>query len=90
VIIGIVNHEHERADYRVEMWIDGEKSKLRIDGQDRDDIEVELDHGEKWEQEAGYVPQKAGERQKVEFVLYRDGEPYFDDPLHLWIDVDDG
>jgi len=26
----------------------------------------------------------------VEFVLYRDGEPYFDDPLHLWIDVDDG
>jgi len=90
VIIGIVNHEHERADYKVEIWIDGEKSKLRIDGQDRDDIGVELEHGEKWEEEVGFVPQKAGERQKVEFVLYSDGEPYFDAPLHLWIDVDDG
>ena len=89
VIIGIVNHEHERADYRVELWIDGERSKLRVDGQDREHIEVVLDHEEKWEQRAGYVPERAGERQKVQFILYMDGEPRFEDPLHLWIDVEE-
>ena len=79
VIVGIVNHEQEKASYRVEVWIDGEG---------RDEIMVELEPEGKWEQEVGFVPQKAGEGQKVEFVLYKDGEPYFEEPLHLWIDVE--
>jgi uncharacterized membrane protein len=88
VIVGIVNHEQERANYKVEVWIDGEKAKLRIEGEDKDEIMVELENEGKWEQEVGFVPQKAG-RQKVEFVLYKDGEPYFEEPLHLWIDVEE-
>jgi len=89
VIVGIVNHEQEEASYKVEVWIDGEKAKLRIDGEDRDEIMVELENGDEWREEVGFVPQKAGEGQKVEFVLYKDGEPYFEEPLHLWIDVDE-
>jgi uncharacterized membrane protein len=88
VIVGIVNHEQENASYRVEVWIDGEQAKVRIGGEDRDEISVELENEEKWEQEVGFVPQKAGEKQKVEFVLYKDGEPYFKEPPYLWVDVE--
>jgi len=89
VIVGIVNHEQESASYRVEVRIDGEKAKLRIDGEDSDEIMVELENERKWEQEVGFVPQKAGEGQKVEFVLYKEGKPYFEEPLHLRIDVEE-
>lgn len=88
VIVGIVNHEQVRTSYKVEVWITGEKAKLRIDGEDRDAIRVELEHEVGWEREVSFVPQKAGEGQKVEFVLYKGGEPYFEEPLHLWIDVE--
>jgi len=87
VIVGIVNHEQSRMSYRVEVWIDGEQAKLRIDGEDRYEIDVELENAGKWEQVVGFVPQKAG-RQKVEFVLYREGEPYFKEPPYLWVDVE--
>ena len=80
VIVGIVNHEQEEASYKVEVWIDGE---------DRDEIMVELENEGKWEKEVGFVPQKVGAGQKVEFVLYKDGEPYFEEPLNLWIDVEE-
>jgi uncharacterized membrane protein len=87
VILGIVNHEQEEVSYKVELWIDGEQAKLRIDGEDRYEIDVELENEGKWEQVVGFVPQKAG-RQKVEFVLYKEGEPYFKEPPYLWVDVE--
>jgi len=89
VIVGIVNHEQESASYRIEVRIDGQKAKLRIDGEDSDEIMVELENEGKWEQKVGFVPQKAGEEQKVEFVLYREGEPYLEEPPHLRIDVEE-
>jgi len=89
VILGIVNHEQEEASYKVEVWIDGEKAKLRVEGEDKDEISVELENEAEWEQEVGFVPQKAGENQKVEFVLYKEGEPYFEEPLCLWINVEE-
>ena len=90
VILGIVNHEQERMSYQVEVIIDGEKVKLRIGGEDRNMIEVTLGHEEKWEKEVGFVPQKVDRQQKVEFMLYKEGEPYFKDPPHLWVDVEEG
>jgi uncharacterized membrane protein len=89
VIVGIVNHEQENTSYRVEVWIDGEQTMLRIGGEDMDEVSVELKPEEKWEQEVGFVPQRAGEKQKVEFVLYKEGEPYFKEPPYLWIDVEE-
>jgi len=89
VILGIVNHEQEEASYKVEVWINGEQAELRVGGEDRDEIGVDLEHEGKWEKEVGFVPQTAGENQTVEFVLYKDGEPYFEEPLYLWIDVEE-
>lgn len=90
VTVGIVNHEHEPATYRVELWMNGAKSELRVAGKYRDYLETDLAHEAKWEQEVGFVPLAAGERQKVEFVLFKNGELRFEEPLRLWIDVAEG
>jgi uncharacterized membrane protein len=80
-IIGVVNHEYQPASYDVEITINGVRSK---------EINVgTLAHQQKWEQEISFVAQPVGDRQKVEFWLYRDNqvEPYLQDPLRLYIDV---
>ena len=81
IIIRIVNHEYEPNSYRVDItgYSIGNK-EIMID---------ELAHGEEFEEMVSFVPQIAGEEQKVEFWLYKNGElePYFQDPLDLSIDV---
>ena len=90
LIVGIVNHGQEWASYKMEVWIDGEKAKLRIEGEDSDSWKFALERGKKWEGEIGFVSQKAGKKQKAEFVLYKEGEPYFEDPPYFWVDIEDG
>ena len=89
VILGIVNREHERAAYRVELAIDGERIDFTVDGGKRSAVEVELAHEEKWEEEVSFASRESGEDRKVEFILYKDGTAYFEAPLHLWVDVVD-
>ena len=81
VIVGIVNRERETVTYRLEVTIDG----LR-----HNEVgPIVLGHGERWEREVGFTPVKVGEKQKVEFMLYKSGqnEPYR--TLDLRIDVED-
>ncbi|MCD6358604.1 MAG: DUF1616 domain-containing protein [Dehalococcoidia bacterium] len=88
LILGIVNHEQEEATYQIEITIDGERAKVWLDGEWLNSIgPITLTHEEKWEQEIGFAPQHIGDNQKVNFILYKDGQPYFEDPPHLWIDV---
>ena len=88
VILGIVNREQEETSYRVEVEIAAEKVKLKVGDEERDTVEVELAPEEKWEREVGFVPQKVGKEQKVEFLLYKGviAEPYL--KLYLWVDVE--
>ena len=81
VVIGVVNHEHLPTSYQVAITIDGVEKK-------RVDIAV-LAHEEKWERRVTIIPQVAGEKQRAGFYLYKNGEdePYFEDPLHLYVDV---
>lgn len=81
LIIGVVNHEHQTASYRVDMAIDGIKNS-------QIDIGT-LDNEQKCEREVRFVPQIAGKKQKVEFYLYKNEEikPCLATPLHLYIDV---
>lgn len=79
VIVGIVNHEYEMVSYRVE---------VKIGGVGNSEVEpVLLENEQEWEGAVSFVPDKAGDNQKVEFILYKSGEaePYL--MLHLWIDV---
>ena len=81
IVIGVVNHEYQPASYRVSITIEGvENSQVDMGT---------LAHEEKREKRVSFIPQVAGEGRKVEFHLYKNGgdEPYFQDPLHLYIDV---
>ena len=79
ITVGIVNHEHQVTSYSIEVKIDGERVQ--------EIGPVSLAHEEKWDEPVTFVPSKAGEDQKVEFLLYKndESEPYQE--LLLWLDV---
>ena len=83
VVAGIINREHEVARYRLEVRI-GEAVNNVLQ-------QVVLEHDEKWEDTIVFIPEKAGNSQKVEFLLYNlnnsDSEVYRQ--LHFWVDVAD-
>jgi uncharacterized membrane protein len=81
ILIGVVNHEHQPASYQ---------AKIQIGGIEISEINTgTLADGEKWEREISFTPQSSGERQRVDFYLYKNGEdkPYLKEPLRLYIDV---
>jgi uncharacterized membrane protein len=80
VIVGIVNREHRETSYRIE---------ISIDGRTNNEIgPVVLAHDETWEQEVSFRPDRIGDRQKVDFLLYKDEQTVpSSERLHLWIDV---
>ena len=79
VIVGIINREHETATYRVEVAIDGVKNN--------EVGPVALDHDGEWEEIVGFTPGRAGDNQKVEFLLYKQGQNEVYQRLHLRVDV---
>ncbi len=88
VILGIRNHEHEEVSYRVEVRIGGERVKAKLKGKEVDQIgPISLKHEQKWEEEITFLPQKAGEQQKVDFLLYKGEALEPSSLLHIWINV---
>lgn len=79
VIVGIINREHETVSYRMEVRIDGLKNK--------EVGAVVLEHDDKWEGEIRFVPMVAGDNQKAEFLLYKEGQSEAYQSLHLWVNV---
>jgi len=79
VIVGIINREHETVTYQVEVAIDGVKNN--------EVGPVTLDHDGEWEEIVGFTPERAGDTQKVEFLLYKQGQSEVYQRLHLWVDV---
>lgn len=80
VIAGIVNREQQTMSYRVEVRIDNLKeSEL---------APITLEPEAKWEAPVSFKPDKVGENQKVDFLLFKAGEnaPYME-PLHIWVNV---
>ena len=79
VIIGIGNQEQDAVSYRVE---------IKIDGAATGELgPIALKHGERFEQVAAFTPDKPGEQQRVEFLLYKEGQTGVYESLHLWVDV---
>ena len=79
VTVGIVNREQEVTEYNV---------KILIEGQKVEEVgAIALAHEEKWEQEVSFAPTEVGEKQKVEFQLYKGGGSKAYHTLNLWIDV---
>lgn len=79
VIVGIVNHEGEEVSYRLE---------VRVGNENKSNIEpIVLNNEQKWEEIVGFPVDKAGDKQKVEFLLYKLGQIEVYHSLHLWIGV---
>ena len=79
VTVGIINRESEVMTYRVEVWIDGIVSN--------EVVPIILEHDEKWEEIIGFTPNRVGNKQKVEFLLYKEGQSEACRRLYLWVDV---
>ncbi len=80
VIVGVINREHERVSYRI---------KVRMDERKGSEIgPLVLEHDEEWEGQVSFAPDIAGDNQKLEFTLYKNGqdEPWLA-PLRLWVNV---
>lgn len=82
VELGIVNEEGEPVVYRIEITINGEKTK--------DIGHINLDDGQRWEGEIGFQAIKAGRAQLAEFLLYKEGVSEAYRSLYLWVDVKGG
>ena len=80
VIVGFINNEHKTVSYRVEVRINNEKSNEMGP--------IVIENEGTWEGEISFVPEIVGEHQRVEFLLYKNGEtkPCFE-PLRLWMNV---
>lgn len=81
IVIGVVNHEYQPASYVVKITINGiESKKVNIGA---------LAHGTKREDRISFTPQVPGDKQQVNFYLYKDGDdkPYLKEPLRFYIDV---
>ncbi len=79
VLVAIVNRERETMAYRVEVMIDRAKNNEMGP--------VTLEHNGKWERLVGFTLNRTGDNQKVEFLLYKQGQNKAYTRLHLWVDV---
>jgi uncharacterized membrane protein len=81
ILIGVVNHEYQPADYKVEIQMDSTEVGQANIGT--------LAYQQKWERKVSFIPKVVGEGQRVDFILFKNGEtePYLKEPLTLYIDV---
>lgn len=79
VIVGVVNHEYALVNYTMDLSLNNSTLLEK---------EIALEHNQTWEEPISYALNKPGDSQKLEFLLYKDGNftaPYRD--LHLWVNV---
>jgi uncharacterized membrane protein len=79
VIVGIVSHEQEATSYRVDVEVGG--SVIAKAGP------IVLAPLEKYERPLVFKLDTAGSRQRVTFLLYKEGEAESYRSLYLWVDV---
>jgi uncharacterized membrane protein len=86
--IGIINRQQEQMTYQIQLYINDELIEIYHNSSLVDSIDsITLQNDEEYETEIGFAPVAPGDNQRVDIVLLVNGEPYFDDPLHIWINV---
>lgn len=79
VVVGIVNHEREVVNYRIEVVVEENKSYELFP--------IVLEPEEKWHQELKFTPEQVTKRQQVEFRLTKDNGQ-LDEVRYIWVDVE--
>ena len=80
VRVGIKNNEHKQVNYILQMKLDGRPLTSRSKW---------LEPGSTWEQNISFTSDRVGERQKLEFLLFKDyvrEKPYR--YSHLWVSTE--
>ena len=98
VIVGVVNHEYSPVNYTMSISLNNTPANntTLMDNFEDDfqfiypirSMNLTLLHNETWEKPVDYVLNHTGDSQKLEFLLYKEGNftsPYRD--LHLWVNV---
>ncbi|MBN1235721.1 MAG: DUF1616 domain-containing protein [Methanotrichaceae archaeon] len=98
LIVGVVNHEYAPVNYTVSISLNNTPvNNTIIKDNFREgfklvypvmSMNLTLPHNETWEKPVTYILNQTGDSQKLEFLLYKEGNftsPYRD--LHLWVNV---
>ena len=98
VIVGVVNHEYALVNYTMSISLNNTPmNNTALEDNSRNDfrfiypimsMNLTLLHNETWEKPVTYILNHTGEGQKLEFLLYKEGNftsTYRD--LHLWVNV---
>ena len=98
MIVGVVNHEYTLVNYTMSISLNNTPmNNTTLKNNSRDDFKLiypilsmnlTLPHNETWEKPVTYILNHTGYNQKLEFLLYKEGNftgPYRD--LHLWVNV---
>lgn len=98
VIVGVVNHEYALVNYSMSISLNNTPvNNTTLISNFKDDfrliypimsMNLTLAHNETWEKPVTYVLNHTGDLQKLEFLLYKEGNftgSYRD--LHLWVNV---
>ncbi len=83
VIVGVVNHEYERAKYTMDIRLNNDSLSIPSNVKS-----FSLEHNATWERPVVFTPNSVGNNMKLEFLLYKNDNltvPYRD--LHLWVNV---
>ena len=79
IILGVINHENETTAYKIE---------INLGGKNIQEIgPFNLNAEEKREQEVTITPVQTGDKQDLEFLLYKGDSTDVYESVHLWIDV---
>jgi len=80
VVIGVINHEYQPADYKIQIRQNGAIIKTVVVGP--------LQDKQKWEEKVDFTVEGPGQSQS-EFSLFKDGgtEPHIRDPLTLKLNI---
>jgi uncharacterized membrane protein len=88
VTLGIINHEGIETRYTITVRINAQPVDINSGGKNVSQIDqIDLLPGEKWQQEVGFAPQQPGDKQKVEFLLFKESSGKPEDSLHLWVNA---
>ena len=74
ITVGVENYEHAPTEYTLQVKLGAGVLETR---------KISLMHKKKWLEEVTFVPDRTGDRLKLEFVLYRGGTQYRS--VHLWV-----
>ncbi len=77
---GVINNEHQKAIYRMEIRVDGDLIQTIAP--------ISLEHLEKWEETVSFIVTEPKDAVKAEFLLFKDSQdttPYRQ--LKLWVKV---